>query len=70
VNIDQYLELIANPISDDAGNVAYLGTDSKVYVPQAQPNLSFYATTAASAIVGYTKLVTSIADSAYDVPAV
>lgn len=70
VNIDQYLQLIANPISTDAGNVAFLGTDNKVYVPQAQPNLSFYATTAPSAIAGYTKLVTNIADAAYDVPAV
>lgn len=33
VNIDQYLQLIENPISNDAGNVAYLGTDSKIYVP-------------------------------------
>ena len=33
VNIDQYLQLIKNPISTDAGNVAYLGTDSKIYVP-------------------------------------
>lgn len=33
VNIDQYLQLIANPISTDAGNVAFLGTDNKVYVP-------------------------------------
>ena len=70
VNIDQYLQLVANPISDDAGNVAFLGTDNKVYVPQGQPNLSFYATTAPSDVVGYTKLVTSIADAAYDVPAV
>lgn len=33
VNIDQYLQLIANPISADAGNVAELGTDDKIYVP-------------------------------------
>lgn len=37
VNIDQYLQLVANPISDDAGNVAFLGTDNKVYVPAPPP---------------------------------
>jgi hypothetical protein len=64
------LAFVNAPISTDAGNVASLGTDNKVYVPQVQPNLSFYATTAASDVVGYTKLVTSVADAAYDDPAV
>lgn len=61
---------IANPISTDAGNTASLGTDAKVYVPAPPANAAFYATTAASDVVGYTKLVISTVDPSYDNPAV
>jgi hypothetical protein len=61
---------IANPISTDVGNTASLGTDAKVYVPAPPANASFYATTAASDVVGYTKLVISTVDPSYDSPAV
>jgi hypothetical protein len=61
---------IANPISTDAGNTASLGTDAKVYVPAPPANASFYATTAASDVVGYNKLVISTVDPSYDNPAV
>jgi hypothetical protein len=61
---------IANPISTDAGNTASLGSDAKVYVPAPPANASFYATTAASDVVGYTKLVISTVDPSYDNPAV
>ena len=38
VNIDQYLELIANPISTDAGNNAVLGSDGRIFVPTPPPS--------------------------------
>ena len=38
VNIDQYLELIANPISTDAGNIAVFGSDGRIFVPTPPPS--------------------------------
>jgi hypothetical protein len=68
--LNQVLNWIISPISTDALNTASLGSDLKIYVPPAPANAAFYATTAASDVVGYTKLVISTVDPSYDNPAV